>query len=375
MGAAESAGSPATRGFAVVAIALAGFLFSITPIAERLDHALLDLQWSLLRKFVPRSAPDDIIIVGVDDRTVRSIQEPQGLWHHPIGIVLEKLASARPRAVGLTLTLPERSYESFHAGLDRPLFEGLAAARRNGPLVATLAIDATTRAARPIHTPFLAVLGDDGIGIGLLGRDEDGRTRRFAVTLPTEDGSFPTFAGRLCRLLARQCYEGLIDYALGAPYKYVPLRELLENPSPQRLEKLFRDRIVLVGDVQRFGDRIAVPVNLAGWEEGGNSSPSVVVQAQSLRSALHGAVDEVSRPSIILLVAAAAAVAFLRRGPWVWLWAFPGTLALFTFTLFALHRGTYVPLAAALATLVFAAATRSAGGWRWRIFRQTRGFP
>src|SRR5688572_4361297 len=141
MGAADSAGSPATRGFAVVAIALAGFLFSITPVAERLDHAILDLQWSMLRKFAPRSAPDDIIVVGVDDRTARSIQEPQGLWHHPIGIVLEKLAAARPRAVGLTLTLPERSHERFHPALHRPPLEGLAAARRNRPRWATLPID------------------------------------------------------------------------------------------------------------------------------------------------------------------------------------------------------------------------------------------
>jgi CHASE2 domain-containing sensor protein len=369
MDAADSAASRAMRGFAVVAIAIAGFLFSMTPLAERLDHAVLDLQWSMLRKFAPRPAPNDIIIVGVDERSARSLQEPAGLWHHPIGIALERVAAARPKAIGLALTLPERSFENFHPGLDRALFEGLAAARRNGTLVATLAIDAHTRGARPIHTPFLAILGDEGMGIGLLGRDEDGRTRRFSLAIPTEDGSFPTFAGRLCRAVARDCQEGLLDFALGPAYQYVPLRRLLENPAPSFLENLFRDRIVLLGDVQRFGDRIAVPVNLAGWEDGSDTSPTVVVHAHSLRSAMHRPAREASRPWVMLLVAAGASVAFLRRGLGMFAWGALVAVALFAVTLVLLHRGTFVPASAAMATAVLGPLAYWASGLRIRVFR------
>ena len=87
----------AMRGYAVAALALMGLLFSWTPVAERIDLVLLDVEFDLLRKFDPKAAPDDIIIVGIDDRTFQEIPEPLGLWHEPLGRVLAKLASAKPR--------------------------------------------------------------------------------------------------------------------------------------------------------------------------------------------------------------------------------------------------------------------------------------
>ena len=116
---------------------------------------------------------------------------------------------------------------------------GLAAARENGPFVATLSIDARTRGARRIHTPFLALLQEERLGIGLLARDADGVTRRFSAALPTEDGAFPTFAGRLCRALERGCGDGLIHYALGKPFAYVPMHQVLETTDPAWLERAF----------------------------------------------------------------------------------------------------------------------------------------
>ena len=355
----DGAGTAAMRGFPVVAMALAGFLFSLTPATDRLDNALLDLEWSMLRKFAARPAPDDIIVVGVDEASVRAVAEPLGLWHRPLGQALERIAAAHPRAIGLDAVLPERSYEDFHPGLDRPLLEGLAAARANGVLVAALTIDGRTRAARPIHSPFLAVLGESGLGIGLFGRDGDGVTRRFSLAIPTEDGAFPTLSGRLCRALSRNCTDGLIDFALGPPFKYVALRDVLSTRDTQYLEKLFHDRIVMIGDVQRFGDRIEVPVNLAGWEEAGRASPGVVVHAQTLRTALMGAPVEASRPLTVLIVTLAALIGLARQ----WRLAvasavLAGALGLVG-ALIALHSGTFVPLSAALLTLVVACAWRT----------------
>jgi hypothetical protein len=66
----------------------------------------------------------------------------------------------------------------------------------------------------------------------------------------------------------RALHDGLIDYALGPP-SVRAARDVLATAT--RLpRKLFRDRIVLVGDV-RAADRVGVPVNLAGWESGGHS--------------------------------------------------------------------------------------------------------
>ena len=342
------------KGFALAAIALAGFLFSLTPLAERVNDGLLDAEWKFLRKFAPKDAPDDVIIVGIDEASVRAIEAPPGLWHEPIGRALERIAAAHPRAIGIDLALPERSYESLHAGLDRPLLEGLSAARRNGVLVASLTIDSRTRGARNVHAPFLALLGDAGLGIGLLGRDADGVTRRFSLAVPTEDGSFPTLAGRLCRALSRYCSDGLIDYALGPPFKYVALRDVLATRDEQYLGKLFRDRVALLGDV-RPADRVGVPVNLAGWEPGGSLSPGVVVHAQSLRTSLAGAPTEAVRPVTVVLVTLVALIALMKDWRMAFATALLAAVALFFGATYALRAGLHVGVAAPLATAFGAA--------------------
>ena len=69
--------------------------------------------------------------------------------------------------------------------------------------------------------------GSRGSGINLRGtRRRRGRAALLAL-VPTEDGGFPTLEGRLCRALRRACDDGLIDYSLGAPFTYVPLKNVL----------------------------------------------------------------------------------------------------------------------------------------------------
>src|SRR5262249_48773629 len=152
-----------------------------------------------------------------------------------------RIASARPRAIALDVALPDRSLDTLHPGLDRALLVGLAAARRNGPVVAALSIDARTRGARPIYAPYLAVLGEDRLGIDLMPRDIDGVTRRFSLAIPTEDGGFPTFAGRVCTRVSHRCSDGLMDFSLGAPLRYVPFHEVLKMRDAERARELFAD--------------------------------------------------------------------------------------------------------------------------------------
>ncbi len=358
-------GRDAMSGILVAALALAGLAFSFTPVAERIDASLLDLHWSLLRKFDHRPAPDDIIIVGVDDASIRAIPEPPGLWHEPLGRALVRIASARPRAIGLDVEIPGRSFDSLIPGLDRTLLVGLAAARQNGPFVVALTIDARTRAANPVHAPFLALLGEQRLGIGMFSREVDGVTRRFSLDLPTEDGGFPTFDGRLCRALSKRCGEGYINFALGAGFRYVPLKQVLETQDTQLLGKLFRDRIVLIGEAQRFSNRIAVPVNLAGWEPGGNDSPEVVVHAQSLRTALlDAAPQDAARPAILVLVTLAALLALMRNWRLALVTAGLGAAVLMVAGVAALRGGVVLHLSSALLTLAFAWGWLAIDAWR-----------
>ena len=346
--------------FAVLALAIAGFAFSFTPAAARLDAALLDREWAVLRAVAPRPAPDEIVIVGVDEASVRAVPQPVGAWNEPLGEVLVRIASAKPQAIALAVALPDRSLDGLRPGLDRALLVGLAAARRNGPFVVALSIDARTRSARPIYAPYLAVLGDQALGIDLWPRDADGVTRRFSLLVPTEDGGFPTFAGRICALLSGRCSDGLIDFALGTPFRYIPFSDVLQMRDADRVRRLFGGRIVLIGEAQRYADRIAVPFNPAAWERGGRDAPGIVVHAQALRTALLGAApEEAARPVTVLLVALAALLLRVRR----WSHLLPGAAlaaaVLLALAILALRAGTFVPVAPALATLAAVLAVRA----------------
>lgn len=361
------------RTFAVAALALAGLALAFTPWTERLDDALLDAEWSVLRRFDPAPAPADIVIVGIDDRTAAAIAAPRELWHESLGMALVRIASARPRAVGFELALPERSFDAVRPGLDRALMVGLAAARENGPLVAALSIDARTRGARPIHGPFLAVLGEERLGLDLLARDLDGVARRFTLGVPTEDGAFPTLAGRLCKALSRGCTDGLVNFALGEPIPYFPLQRVLETRDTAMLRKMFGDRVVLLGDVQRFGNRIPVPVNYAGWEHGGRDSPAVVVHAQSLRTAMLGkAPREASRPVVAILVTLSAFLFLVRDWRHAFLLGLLAAAGLFVLAIVTLRAGVYVAVAGAMLSLLFAWGARlaAAAGERFELRRR-----
>lgn len=350
--------SSVTRAFAVAAVALAGLAFTLTTPCERLDNRILDLQWAALTRFDRVPAPADIVIVGIDDRTAASIAAPPGLWHESIGMALVRIASARPRAIGIDLPLPERSYDAMRPGLDRALLVGLAAARENGPLVASLSIDGRSRGVRPINPPFLAVLGEERLGIGLLARDIDGVTRRFALAVPTEDGAFPTLPGRICRALARPCSDGLINYALGPHFGYVPLQKVLATQDVAILQGLFRDRVVLLGEIQSYNNRIPVPVNFAGWESGGRESPAIVVHAQALRTALARAPREASRPTSVLLVALAALLVLMRDWRLALVAGILAVAGVFLVAVLALKGGIFLPAGGALATVAVACGLR-----------------
>lgn len=356
----EEGGRSAMRGLAVAAIALLGLLFAVSPPAERLENALLDLQWEALSRIDRRPAPDDIAIVGIDEASVEAIPEPPALWHAALGRALARLAAAQPRAIVLDFPLPERSYDGLKPGLDRALFDGLAAAVEGGPFVAALNIDPRTRQARLIHKPYLALLGESRLGLNLQARDADGVARRYSLLVPTEDGGFPTIEGRLCRALNAGCTEGLVHFGLGRPFTYVPLKNLVELADDELARRLFRGRIVLIGDAHAYGGRVDVPANPAAWESVRGSTPPIALRAQTLRTALAAAAPrEASRPLAVLLVSVAA-LAFLVRG-WRMAAVTAGVVLMVAAVagVTALRAGVQLPLAAVLATLALAVAARA----------------
>ena len=352
---------------AVLAIAAAAVATSHLAIVRVADLALVDGQFAFLARRAPLAANDGIVVVGLDEPTLAASPAPIALAHRTLARTLAALADARPRAVGVDLILPDRSYDTLAPGGDAALVAGLLALRRAAPVV----IGLSTRAddtPHPVHPPFLAAAGASGLA--LLPLDDDGRVRRYDDRFGENRESVPTFVGELARALGATPRRGLLQYALGDGFDYVPVARVIELADAGRaadLAALFRDRIVLIGAVLPHDDRLRQPVALARWERT-RDAPGVLVHAQALRTTLAGAaVAPLPWPAGFALVLAGAAlwcVDGMRRRT-VALAAF--VVATIVASLIALRHGVEIPLGDALRAAVAAFALRGALDlWRAR---------
>jgi class 3 adenylate cyclase len=357
------------RGVPVVVplLCLLGVALAYIPGMRALDLALLDVKFALLARIAPLPADDSIAIVGIDEATLAATPEPIALSHRTLGRALAALAHARPRVVGLDVVLPDRSFDAFAPGADQALVTGLIALRRVAPVV----IGVTTRAdgsARPVHAPLVAAAS--GAGFAELPLDDDGRIRRYDDRLGAAGEAVPTLVGELARAQGLFAERGIIQYALGQGFDYVPLVQILRWADDGRLDELSRElrgRTVLVGVTLPHEDRQRQPVPLARWDAA-RDVPGVLVHAQALRTALAGATVR-DAPWFLELVALAFAAALWVVPSWGWriaalvafgAGAFVGSAAL-------LRAGIEWPLGGALRVALIAAASRTLfDAWRVR---------
>jgi class 3 adenylate cyclase/CHASE2 domain-containing sensor protein len=343
-----------------VGLILVGAALAAVPALRNLDLALLDLKFALLATHAPLAAPDSIAVVGIDEPSLDALAEPQSLLLRPLASALAAIVAAKPRAIGLDIVLPDRSYDAFAPGSDMAMVSALLAARKDVPIIAGI----TTRddgSVREIAPALRAAAG--GTGLALLPVDRDGRVRRFDERLGVEDRPVPTLVGELARVLGLPVENGLIQYALGSGYDYVPLRQVLEwnaNGDRSALERAFGGRIVLIGGVLPYEDRFAQPVRLARWDPV-RDVPGVLVHAQVLRSLEAGAIVRTAGAAWQALLLTLAASLWFVPG---W-YRRVGALAAFALLSFAmstllLRYGTDLPLGASLRVALIAVALKSA---------------
>ena len=351
---AASSPSPLAVSLVAAAIALAGLAFRLSPWGGRASLAMLDAGFGVLRAFAPGEAPDDILVVGVDDPGAVSPEvDPVGPALRKLPEVLVKVAKGSPKAIVLNVALPRASSQAAAPGLDDALATALAVSQAAAPLAIGLSVDAR-RQVVPIHDPLLRGVDTRGLAFTLLPREADGVVRRIVLGLPTQQGNWPTYAGWLCQVLGGRCREGLIDYALGPAYRYVPARRLLDIKDGEALARLFKARIVFISAVAGPDDRVPQPLSLAGWEPPAPEPPLVLVHAQATRTLLHGAPIEDAPLPVMLLVVAAAALVARASAPVAPAVGALVALALAGGGLLALRAGWHAPLAAPFATLLAA---------------------
>ena len=353
-----------TRASAVIVILLLAAALDHSGWLQRLDMKLIDAQFSLLRTHALRPAPNAVVIVGFDDATTHVLREPFTLWHPHLGKFLQATAAAGAAAVGLDVVLPDRSYEFLVPGYDRQLLTGILIARRTTPVVLALTVDRDS-VPRPIYPAFAAAAGKEGMAYAILPQDADGVVRRFDERIVENNSSAATLAGQMARRLDKPVDEGLIDFAAGEPFDFVPLQTVLAWHAAGNVDELrrtFAGKAVLLGSTLKYEDRLAAPVNLAGWDLSAINMPGVLLHAQALRNLLNdGLIHPVSH---WLPLAFALAAALL------WLWAPPPAGA---FTLLAgifalcivgstaaLYHGTHVPVANTMFVALLAVGGRQA---------------
>lgn len=307
---------PVMLGLLLTVIAALGL--QLSQLASPLDHKLLDIQFRSLRQLAPQPVADDIVLVGIDEKTYLGLAEPYALWHPHIGQLLEGLARARPAVVGFDVVLPVRSYDFLIPRQDLPLLMGLRSLSAVAPVVLGQSID-HQGTVRPIFPPYIAMAGGQGALASVTTcLDEDGVARRFTRDLCQADTPVTPLAARMAEHLnIKDTRKGYIDYSIGAPFQYLSLLEVLEwikQGDEPRLRAAFAGKAVLLGAVLPFEDRHRLPVPLAAWEPERLLQPGVLIHAQALRTLRHHGMIQPLAPAWAALLAALGALFWLHHG-------------------------------------------------------------
>ncbi|MBC7778823.1 MAG: adenylate/guanylate cyclase domain-containing protein [Proteobacteria bacterium] len=360
MSARPAPGLPSSTGFTIGAsLVAAAMLVSISGALDPLDRVLFDAGQRAWRLHAPEPAPIEIVVVGIDSATFVTFPEPFALWHARLGTIFAGIAQAQPRAVGIDIELPDRSFDAIRPGGDLALLRGLTPLTRASPTVLARGLDASGRV-KPVFAPFLAVLGYDGSALAAWEADADGVVRRF--TTHFAGASVVPFAGRIAQRLGRPVGDGLIDWRIGATFDYVPAHHVYEWSrlgDRARLEDALGGRVVLLGSVLPFEDRHRAPLSMAAWERS-DTTPGVLLHAQALRGLLGPGLIVPFAPSVPALLAGFGALLwFSGRRSVVAVAALAGFIVVLVAAgLVALTAGRHLVLAPALVGACVATVAR-----------------
>jgi len=348
--------------FAYLLILSTSYLIHFSEFGEKANNLLLDTEIRFTRHFFPKNVDADVVVIGIDETTIKQLSEPFALWHKHLGNFLQAVALGEARVVGLDIVLPDRSFNEILAGYDESLMMGILKAKRVMPVVLALTLDSSGNP-RPLYRKFELVAGKGGTGFALFPLDSDNTVRRFDEYLGEDHSLVPTIAGQMARALNITPKYGLIDYSVGGQFNYIPLHVLLDwfqNNNSNALKMALSGKSILLGSVLPAEDRLHLPINLASWENNNNYAPGVLVHAQTLRSILADRIVEPFPVWVVLILI------FLVSLIWFFeLSAISSSVLLilisiffFAFSAFQFRQGHYLPVATVMLSLTVAIASR-----------------
>ncbi|WP_028067164.1 CHASE2 domain-containing protein [Solirubrobacter soli] len=298
------------RRFVLLAVALLAMgvavLLTATDGFKGLEQSTIDARFKLRGAEKP---PSDIVVVGVDDKTLAGGSLPLNRSRH--AKVIEQLTKAGAGVIGYDFQFTS---ESEDPDADNALIEAVAAAKKIVLGTGDVNTDGTTAifgggeglkysGATPADTRFLA---DES------GEDNEGdRVRRMPFALQGLD-NFPIAVAKLARGSAFHVPKGkdaLIDFP--GPPGTIPVLSFADVESGRFDPAKIRGKIVIVGATSpRANDELATATS------GGGLMPRPEVEAAAVSTALRG--FPMRAPAawldllLALLVAAAAPLLALR---------------------------------------------------------------
>jgi adenylate cyclase len=345
-------------GFVLVfAAALAAHELRLT---QTLEYSLLDREFTRLRETWPRPAPQNVVVVGIDEKSLTAAAEPFALWHPHLGRFFAAMAEAGPSVLGVDIVLPTHSYHELLPQYDQKLLAGVEALRGKAPLVLAQTVDEQGNFRR-IFPSLVSMAGADAFGSVVVCADDDNAVRRYGGTDCDRNAKLGRFAEKVAKHLGRDGpWRGWIDYTLGEPITYVPFHQVMQwiDKDPEMLRRTFGGRPVLLGVNLRFEDRVRVPVPLAALEPLRLRVPGVMLQAQVLRSMLNNGLIQAAAAPLQWALLLAAALFWFGHG-----WIKAVALALFLpgvygLALLLLWRGVHLEIAVVMLTAIGAYLAR-----------------
>ena len=156
----------------------------------------------------PRPLAADVVLIGIDGGYREGVSPSRWPLAPPLRRrCLHALAKAKPRAVGVDVTLPERTFEGIVPGLDLAMMRGLADAKRAAPLVYALTVDSRGRPV-PIQPNYAGIVQPENAGFDQQLSDPDNVSRRFSEREISGTAEATERGGQLRRALKIPCRSG-----------------------------------------------------------------------------------------------------------------------------------------------------------------------
>ncbi|MCP3852488.1 MAG: adenylate/guanylate cyclase domain-containing protein [Gammaproteobacteria bacterium] len=309
-----------------IIIAILGVFFTLliehTGIVHFLEMKALDIRYELRSDYFHKPEVDkDIVVIGIDDDSIREIKPPFILWDTFFAEIFEKLGKYQTKVIGLDLIWTKR-IDDF---IERPtrdknaLRRALLIAKNKYHTKIVMGIGAATRIKGGNHSQekieeldtslpmkqFGAIVGRNGFGVVNTLPDSDNYIRRIKLQYQsvTEDKkSLPSFDSLIAfhfneSIFSEKNKPLLINYQLNKHFKTLPFVEVLKQARADNkdyFENHFKNKIVLVGVTNVSGDILPSPV--------AQETAGVIIHAHAIDMLINDNLLHKSPAEVVLII-------------------------------------------------------------------------